>query len=65
MRPGRTARGHGHGAYLMDPIETDLDDLVREELGSEPSQEAVDYARKLYEQYRLPASAESEAAPEE
>lgn len=31
-----------------------LDDLVREELGAEPSQEAMDYARLLYERYRLP-----------
>ncbi|MFD6095596.1 hypothetical protein ACFVWN_08570 [Nocardiopsis flavescens] len=31
-----------------------LDDLVREELGAEPSQEAKDYARLLYERYRLP-----------
>jgi hypothetical protein len=44
----------------MDPIETELDDLVREELGSEPSQEAMDYARKLYEQYRIPATQDSE-----
>lgn len=68
--PGET-RGEGarcalrgrawpHRAYLMDPSETELDDLVREELGSEPSQEAMDYARKLYEQYRIPATAESE-----
>ncbi|MDA0563222.1 hypothetical protein LG943_02585 [Streptomonospora sp. S1-112] len=39
----------------MDPKEADLDDLVREELGDEPSQEAKDYARELYEKYRLPA----------
>ncbi|MEY9210667.1 hypothetical protein NI17_014245 [Thermobifida halotolerans] len=32
----------------------DLDELVREELGAEPSQEAKDYARRLYEKYRLP-----------
>ncbi|MBB6120664.1 hypothetical protein [Nocardiopsis algeriensis] len=32
-----------------------LDDFVREELGEEPSQEAMDYARRLYERYRLPA----------
>lgn len=48
----------------MDPIETELDDLVREELGSEPSKEAVDYARRLYEQYRLPAASKSEADEE-
>ncbi|CAL9422141.1 hypothetical protein SUDANB121_01890 [Nocardiopsis dassonvillei] len=39
-----------------------LDELVREELGAEPSQEAMDYARLLYERYRLP---EAPAAPEE
>ncbi|WP_181874313.1 hypothetical protein [Marinitenerispora sediminis] len=38
----------------MDPISTDLDDLVRAELGDEPSQDAKDYARELYERYRLP-----------
>lgn len=32
----------------------DLDQLVRDELGKEPSQEAKDYARRLYEKYRLP-----------
>ncbi|WP_170134315.1 hypothetical protein [Murinocardiopsis flavida] len=38
----------------MDPKKPDLDELVREELGDEPSQEAKDYARELYEKYRLP-----------
>ncbi|MDS1271972.1 hypothetical protein RIF23_16900 [Lipingzhangella sp. LS1_29] len=37
-----------------------LDDLVREELGDEPSQEAIDYARELYERYRLPTEEEKE-----
>lgn len=35
-----------------------LNELVREELGKEPSQDAVDYARELYERYRLPNSEE-------
>ncbi|GAA3725903.1 hypothetical protein GCM10022402_03290 [Salinactinospora qingdaonensis] len=35
-------------------MNTELDELVREELGEEPSQEAKDYARELYEKYRLP-----------
>ncbi|KUP95835.1 hypothetical protein [Thermobifida cellulosilytica] len=38
----------------MGTSNTDLDELVREELGAEPSQEAKDYARRLYEKYRLP-----------
>lgn len=38
----------------MDPKKADLDELVRKELGEEPSQEAKDYARELYEKYRLP-----------
>ncbi|CAM4189809.1 hypothetical protein NOGI109294_26840 [Nocardiopsis gilva] len=38
--------------------EPELDELVREELGEEPSQEAKDYARQLYEKYRLPQPAE-------
>ncbi|WP_166655483.1 hypothetical protein [Actinorugispora endophytica] len=38
----------------MESKHTDLDELVREELGGEPSQEAKDYARQLYEKYRLP-----------
>ncbi|WP_017622464.1 hypothetical protein [Nocardiopsis chromatogenes] len=36
----------------MDSRDRDLDDLVRQELGEEPSQEAKDYARELYEKYR-------------
>lgn len=40
--------------HFMDPKKPDLDELVREELGDEPSQEAKDYARELYEKYRLP-----------
>ncbi|GAA3754204.1 hypothetical protein HDA32_004358 [Spinactinospora alkalitolerans] len=47
----------------MDRINTDLDELVREELGEEPSQEAKDYARELYEKYRLPATPDTD--PEE
>ncbi|QUX28125.1 hypothetical protein KGD83_23115 [Nocardiopsis akebiae] len=39
----------------MDETNKSLDDLVRDELGEEPSQEAKDYARELYERYRLPA----------
>ena len=35
-----------------------LDDLVRDELGDEPSQEAKDYAHELYERYRLPEPTE-------
>ncbi|HIY39768.1 MAG TPA: hypothetical protein H9836_01400 [Candidatus Nocardiopsis merdipullorum] len=38
----------------MSEAKKDLDDLVRDELGGEPSQEAKDYARQLYERYRLP-----------
>lgn len=38
----------------MSEAKKDLDDLVRDELGEEPSQEAKDYARQLYERYRLP-----------
>ncbi|WP_460855081.1 hypothetical protein [Nocardiopsis coralliicola] len=41
----------------MDGKERDLDDLVRDELGDEPSQEAKDYARELYEKYRLRTAA--------
>ncbi|MFD6949235.1 MULTISPECIES: hypothetical protein [unclassified Nocardiopsis] len=37
----------------MDETNKSLDDLVRDELGEEPSQEAKDYARELYERYRL------------
>ncbi|WP_017543729.1 hypothetical protein [Nocardiopsis prasina] len=40
----------------MDDSKKSLDDLVRDELGDEPSQEAKDYARELYERYRLPAT---------
>ncbi|MFC3995306.1 hypothetical protein ACFOVU_05245 [Nocardiopsis sediminis] len=50
----------------MESNDTDLDRLVREELGEEPSQEAKDYARELYEKYRLPAApAPTPTAPEE
>ncbi|GAA4891596.1 hypothetical protein [Streptomonospora salina] len=41
----------------MESKDNDLDALVREELGDEPSQEAKDYARELYEKYRLPSTA--------
>lgn len=49
----------------MDETNKSLDDLVRDELGEEPSQEAKDYARELYERYRLPMSTPDggEAAP--
>ena len=40
----------------MDDSKKSLDDLVRDELGGEPSQEAKDYARQLYERYKLPAA---------
>ena len=40
----------------MTETNKSLDDLVRDELGQEPSQEAKDYARELYERYRLPAT---------
>ncbi|MDT0304099.1 hypothetical protein [Streptomonospora wellingtoniae] len=40
----------------MERKDTELDELVREELGDEPSQEAKDYARELYEKYRLPST---------
>ncbi|WP_017589266.1 hypothetical protein [Nocardiopsis ganjiahuensis] len=40
----------------MDDSKKSLDDLVRDELGDEPSQEAKDYARQLYERYKLPAT---------
>jgi hypothetical protein len=42
----------------MDETNKSLDDLVRDELGGEPSQEAKDYARELYERFRLPAPAQ-------
>ncbi|WP_201294805.1 MULTISPECIES: hypothetical protein [unclassified Nocardiopsis] len=45
----------------MDETNKSLDDLVRDELGGEPSQAAKDYARELYERFRLPAPAESAA----
>lgn len=40
----------------MDDSKKSLEDLVRDELGDEPSQEAKDYARQLYERYKLPAT---------
>lgn len=55
----------------MDDSKKSLDDLVRDELGDEPSQEAKDYARQLYERYKLPATdapastAETTASAEE
>ncbi|TQN30898.1 hypothetical protein FHX37_0786 [Haloactinospora alba] len=51
----------------MSSKNDDLDALVRAELGDEPSQEAKDYARELYEKYRLPATApvEPEAAADD
>ncbi len=45
----------------MESKKTELDELVREELGDEPSQEAKDYARELYEKYRLPNTSEEES----
>ncbi|WP_393916501.1 hypothetical protein [Halostreptopolyspora alba] len=44
----------------MEDKKSELDDLVREELGDEPSQEAKDYARELYEKYRLPNTSSEE-----
>lgn len=41
----------------MDDAKKNLENLMREELGDEPSQEAKDYARRLYERFRLPATA--------
>lgn len=49
----------------MEDKKSELDDLVREELGDEPSQEAKDYARELYEKYRLPNMAAEETTSEE
>lgn len=59
----------------MDDSKKSLEDLVRDELGDEPSQEAKDYARELYEKYKLPKTDPSDdnassapttpAAPEE
>ena len=40
----------------MDDSKKSLEDLVRDELGDEPSQEAKDYARQLYERDNLPAA---------
>ncbi|WP_026117993.1 hypothetical protein [Nocardiopsis alkaliphila] len=40
----------------MDDAKKNLENLMREELGDEPSQEAKDYARRLYERFRLPAT---------
>lgn len=40
----------------MDDAKKNLEDLLRDELGDEPSQEAKDYARQLYERYKLPAT---------
>ena len=40
----------------MDETNKSLDDLVRDELGEEPAQAAKDYARELYERFRLPTS---------
>ncbi|WP_460777969.1 hypothetical protein [Nocardiopsis nanhaiensis] len=49
----------------MDDSKKSLEDLVRDELGDEPSQEAKDYARELYERYKLPATDDDDkpAAP--
>ncbi|MFC4560678.1 hypothetical protein ACFO4E_02280 [Nocardiopsis mangrovi] len=49
----------------MESNDTDLDRLVREELGDEPSQEAKDYARELYEKYKLPAEPPATAPAED
>ncbi|WP_198659019.1 hypothetical protein [Nocardiopsis sp. FIRDI 009] len=46
----------------MDESNKSLDDLVRDELGEEPSQEAKDYARQLYERFRLPAPTDTGGA---
>lgn len=46
----------------MDDSKKSLEDLVRDELGDEPSQEAKDYARELYERYKLPATDDDEPA---
>ncbi|MBB4930126.1 hypothetical protein F4561_000946 [Lipingzhangella halophila] len=49
----------------MESKKNELDELVREELGDEPSQEAKDYARELYEKYRLPTTSSEETTPGE
>ncbi|MBB6170586.1 hypothetical protein HNR23_000646 [Nocardiopsis mwathae] len=51
----------------MQSQDPELDDLLRDELGGEePSDDAKDYARQLYEKYRLPEPAQpAEPAPEE
>ncbi|MFI6575081.1 hypothetical protein ACIBFB_04715 [Nocardiopsis sp. NPDC050513] len=46
----------------MDESNKSLDDLVRDELGEEPSQEAKDYARRLYERFRLPVASDTGGA---
>ncbi|NYH53956.1 MULTISPECIES: hypothetical protein [Nocardiopsis] len=46
----------------MDETNKSLDDLVRDELGGEPSQEAKDYARELYERYRLHTPTDDDGA---
>lgn len=43
----------------MSETKKSLDDLVRAELGEEPSQEAKDYARQLYERYRIPSTGDA------
>ncbi|WP_304453856.1 hypothetical protein [Nocardiopsis sp. YSL2] len=50
----------------MDDTNKSLDDLVRAELGEEPSQAAKDYARELYERFRLtPTEGGDDEEPEE
>lgn len=49
----------------MDDAKKNLEDLLRDELGDEPSQEAKDYARELYERFKLPATDPAPAAPTE
>ena len=48
----------------MTETNKSLDVLVRDELGGEPSQEAKDYARELYERYRIPTHAADENGTE-
>ncbi|MEU3305893.1 hypothetical protein ACWGSK_22790 [Nocardiopsis sp. NPDC055551] len=47
----------------MDDAKKNLEDLLRDELGDEPSQEAKDYARELYERFKLPATDPATANP--
>lgn len=47
----------------MDDAKKNLENLLRDELGDEPSQEAKDYARELYERFKLPTTDPAPANP--